>query len=256
MTMPLKVLTWNVLAPEYSAPGIGERDFYEAVRPWVPWEVRAGRIVDRIRALAPDVACLQEVSPEPWEELSAALAPVLTGERLAKRLPRQRDGVATLLRTGRADVLHSHPLSFHDGTGFGALVQHLQVGDRQVVIANMHLKWSPDSTRQVAQLGEVLESVDAMPPAPRILCGDFNFDPREHEIWEELTRRGYRCAYVERSLTWSANRTALRLDEILYGPGLEVESVVPLRMIDASVPLPDEVEPSDHLPLCASLRFV
>lgn len=256
MTTRLRVLTWNVLAPEYSAPGIGEHDFYEWVRPWVPWPVRAPRIVERIQQMAPDIACLQEVSPEPWEELGAALGPTLAGERLGKRLPRQRDGVATLVRSEHVEVLHSHALSFHDGTGFVCLVQHLRVGDREVVVANGHLKWSKDTTTQPAQLREVFDALDAMPPAPRIICGDLNFDPREHEIWTELAERGFACAYPERSPTWSANNTALRLDEILYGPEFAVESIEPLRVIDASVPLPDAVEPSDHLPMFATLRFL
>lgn len=256
MTTHMRVLTWNVLAPEYSALGVGDHDFYELVRPWVPWPVRSGRIIERIQQLAPDIACLQEVSPEPWDELSAALAPTLTGERMGKRLPRQRDGVSTLVRTGHVEALRSHELSFHDGTGFVALVQHLRVGEREVVVANGHLKWSKDTTTQPAQLREVLEVLDSMPPAPRIICGDLNFDPREHEIWNELVDRGFACAYTERSPTWSANRTALRLDEILYGPELAVESIEPLRVIDASVPLPDAVEPSDHLPMFVTLRFL
>lgn len=255
MTTRLKVLTWNVLAPEYSAPGFGDRDFYEAVRPWVPWPVRVGRIVARIQQLAPDVACLQEVSPEPWDELAAALAPSLAGQRLGKRQPRQRDGVATVVRSGFVETLRSHELSFHDGTGFVALVQHLRVGDREVVVANVHLKWSKDTTTQPAQLLEVFEALDAMPKAPRLICGDLNFNPRVHEIWSEFSKRGFACAYTEHSPTWSANDTALRLDEILYGPGLAVESVEPLRAISASVPLPDALDPSDHLPMCATLRF-
>lgn len=253
---PFRLLTWNVLAPEYSAPGFGDTDFYADVRPFVPWEVRRDRLVARMRAFSPTIACLQEVSPEPWEELQQAFAPEFTGEWLQKRLPRQRDGVATLVRTASVDVRRTERLSFHDGTGFGALVQHLVVDGRELVVANAHLKWSKDDTTQIAQLREVLDTLDALPKVPQVFCGDFNFDVRAHPVWSELSERGFACAYESRANTWSANSSSLRVDEILTSPGLVTLEVVPLRVIDASTPLPDALDPSDHLPMLAELAFV
>lgn len=70
MPISFRLTSYNVLAAAYAT-----RKLYPSVDPeLMRWSRRAPAIVARVVALAPDVACLQEVEAAAWPELEAAFA--------------------------------------------------------------------------------------------------------------------------------------------------------------------------------------
>lgn len=248
----MRLVTWNVLSPEYASLVPEERrDPYAAVRAFVPWDLRRGAILERLAAIDADLVLLQEVSPEPWPEFVRAL-PRHVGERAQKRLPRQVDGVATFVRTNRVERRESRIHSYRDGTGYVALLDRCIVDGEEVLVVNVHLKWSADGATPASQLGELLALLDATPTGRRIIAGDFNVDVVRAPMWSELARRGFVTALEAPTNTWAAGGGALQADAVLAS-GLQFSSVGDLRRIGPGTMLPDATEPSDHLPIVVTL---
>jgi len=62
----VRVLSWNVLCPEYALPREG-RDPYQRSRRWLEPRDRFSRLVHRLRTDNADLVFLQEVPTQQWE---------------------------------------------------------------------------------------------------------------------------------------------------------------------------------------------
>jgi len=177
----------------------------------VSWNVagrktRLGEQADRVVALAPDVVCIQEVTPltaEPWLErlaeagLTGALAP----------LPKAREGsrplaVLTAAR-GEVDVLPVAEVPWPERV--------LSVHADGLEVVNVH---SPIS--QKAGLVKVLTHEAVFRhlrrgSGPRLVLGDLNTPRREHpdgSVWTFARSRNGKLR-AERGERWDAAETAL-----------------------------------------------
>lgn len=253
----LKVASWNLMAPEYAERMASGRDFYAKVRAFLPWELRRPRILEHLRALDADVVCLQEISQALFDHAFRVALEKLGYELAIARKTNvfQPDGLLLLHRGGRGRVLADDVCGFLDDTGYVAQFRQLRL-DRagtHVTVANAHLKWSADDSTQVSQLRVLLARLDAFPSGPRLVCGDLNFDVASHPIWPELEARGWRTAYPDPSrATWAADGRALKADALLFSPGVRLDEVRPIPLLDPVIGLPGPQLPSDHVPLAAT----
>lgn len=261
MPLSFRLTSYNVLAEAYAT-----KKLYPSVDPQLlRWSRRAPAIVARMVALAPDVACLQEVETAAWSGLEAAFAAHGWRCVFAVKGAGRPDGCALLYREGVLRLAASETLHYADGEGGAAASGHLaliasfETGAGLVRIANTHLRWQAATARGDAHIGhrqarELLDRCIAMTPAAfaTVVCGDFNAPP-ESDIAALFRARGYGDAYQSAAQpTCNPHRRPARIDFIFSTSGLRA-TPEPIPALDGDTLLPSAAEPSDHLPITARL---
>ncbi len=261
MPLSFRLTSYNLLAEAYAT-----RRLYPQVAPEViAWSRRGPALVRRIADLAPDVACLQEVQASAWPGLESALAS--TGYRgvYAQKGQGRPDGCALLFRDGPLRYVSSEALHFDDGvdgadpSGHVALVGTFESAAGRVVVAGTHLRWQPQPEDAEAHIGyrqarELALHCQAVDATATVICGDFNAGS-ESALVGLLRERGYidACAAAPQP-TFNSGGRAARIDFILHSGRLS-SVPEPLPAIDGQTTMPSASEPSDHLPITATLAL-
>ncbi len=245
-----------------------------------PWEQRQPAIVHTIRALDPDIACLQEVWSAPdgsMAEIAAAAlgshhvyacdddGPVHSGNAIVSRWPILRTAWKPLPAAGEPDERRTVVFAEIDGPR----------GPIQVFCTHLNWRFDHSAVRveQVRTLGELIEECRPR-DYPPILCGDMNAAPDSDEI-RTLTGRttvtapnlvfhdAWEVAGEGAGMTWSNDNPyaaldlepARRIDYVLAGwPKSGGRGHVVSAQIVGADPV-DGVVPSDHYGVLAELRY-
>lgn len=156
--MTLRVLTlnlWNVNAPlaaRFAALSVG------------------------LKALRPDIVCLQEVDRDPR---STRRQSALAGEACGLTHAADHEGLSILSRYPIArSAAFPLPQAPRDHPRF-VLLAELRAGERPLLVANTHFSWRPEqSAERDAQAQALLAAIAgfAAPTVEKLLCGDFNDD--------------------------------------------------------------------------------
>jgi len=251
---PMRLATWNILAPEFCGPSLDGTDYYRHSRPWLKWHDRLPRIVATLEQLHADVLCLQEVSTAQWER---GVRPAL--ERLgyacchAPRPGRRPDGVVVAAR-GEWSLAATTLVPFDDGSDKVVLLAELRDAQgRSLQVGSLHLKWTRDGDLALRQLTHVAGLV--RPDTPCVLAGDLNVDVVRHRDWAALAHAGWVSGYPDDGVpTWFADERAERTDAILLR-GVRAVDALPIPPVEVVPGLPSEAMPSDHLPLAVTVRW-
>ena len=200
-----------------------------------------------IRALAPDVVCVQE-APRflRWRSKRAALARecgmvVATEDRV---------GGLLILAAVRTDVL---------GRSFTALSKMPELHQRVLVTADIAVdgaRWrvgsihlSLDDDERLRHIEEVWSALPSEDGTPLILAGDVN-EPPDHPAWTAITARLADAAVIAPTddiNTYSARHPHKRIDGVFVDPRV--------RVISCGVPdVPGVAQASDHRPVFAELE--
>jgi endonuclease/exonuclease/phosphatase family metal-dependent hydrolase len=209
-------------------------------------------LVRVIRALEPDVACLQEV-------------PRFFGWRGKRRRLARACGlrVAAGGRTAGLAVLVGPRVRVLDGAHHlltpvpnlhrrGLAVARLAVGPARLVAASTHLDLADRPRRRhTDEVIELLDRAGRAHEAPVVLTGDVNEEPGGAS-WTRLADRfqdGYAVAPVGEEITFSARDPRRRIDGVFADPTIEV--------LGCGVPAPtdDYLLATDHRPVLAELRL-
>jgi endonuclease/exonuclease/phosphatase family metal-dependent hydrolase len=215
-----------------------------------------------IRAVEPDVACLQEVPR--WffgGHRVGALADVC---RMLWSGGAESTGGTAVLTSLRMDQRASGagrlPVAgwWTRRRGYAAAVVGVP-GGPSVTLASVHLSLDPEERRRHAHL--VVDALRSFGPAPYVVAGDLN-EMAGGPAWVEFAALVRDAAGVGvgaasaagPGATFPARSPRQRIDAVLVSAGLVVESL--------RVPAPDDgVDPvdlavaSDHLPVIADLRI-
>jgi endonuclease/exonuclease/phosphatase family metal-dependent hydrolase len=226
----LKIATWNIRA------GLGtdlRRD--------------ADRVLAGIAALGADIVALQEADfrlglrpsalPRDVIEERTGLVPLPVGRNAASI---GWHGNALLVRPG----FHLVGLERLDLPGFeprGAVIADLD-GPAALRLVGVHLGLLRSSRRK--QLDALREAVLRHPPRPTLILGDFNEYSRRVGLGRLV--RAFRL--MEPAPTYPSRLPRLALDRIAHSHELELQPL--------PVPWRKGVQPSDHLPLLAEMRWV
>ncbi len=128
-----------------------------------------------------------------------------------------------------------------------ALLTHLQIGRRTLVIYNLHLESRSEDIRQ-AQLAELLDDTRRYDgDTPVVVAGDFNLDVTENSVTSaihEQFQNPFREQRVPTTRSHPPGRNSVTIDWILLRG--------PLRATDAQVHT--SVSASDHYPLSLTLH--
>lgn len=253
----LSVASYNVLCDAYIKPEYYPRCDPADFRP----ERRHPLLLQRVAGLDTDVICLQEVDEAMFDRLSRKLGPLGYRGRWLKKASDKTDGCATFVR-GTSRIITRFQRTFQDGggerpdSGYVALETVLVTPEGHgVTVVNTHLKWEssdvPANARyglaQARELARVHQS-----NLPVVICADFNAD-HDSETMQTFALAGFHNAHLaEMAPTCFLDGELKKFDAVLCNDGFLVHdwSTTP---IDASTRLPSSVEPSDHVPIVATL---
>ncbi|MEO7652423.1 MAG: endonuclease/exonuclease/phosphatase family protein [Bryobacteraceae bacterium] len=252
--MTFSFATWNILANSYINPAWYPRTPTHVFEP--RWRMPA--LVRHAASLGVDLLCLQEVEADVFAAFQEGLSAQGYSGMFEKKKGTRPDGCAAFFRTDRFTILHQDCLAYTDGSNHIAQMLRFRHTDRELAIANTHLKWHPYGTPLESQVGnvQVLEILQALAPADaRIICGDLNASPDSDVV---STLRTADFDYTHRlspeTHTCNSNAEAKLIDHIFYNGALSMEPL-PTPRIDAETPLPSPEHPSDHLPLIARFTW-
>ena len=223
-----------------------------------------GALTRVVRAVAPDVACLQEVPRHPFAgHRVGALADACGLLWSGGGVPSGGTAVLTSLRVDqRSSYAARLPVSgrLARSRGFASAVVAVP-GGPAVTVASVHLGLAADERSRHAAM--VLEQVQASGPAPYVVAGDLN-EPPGGPAWEafgavvrDAVGAGVGMAGVGGtgdSPTFPARAPRQRIDAVLVSDDIVVLSVRVAGAADG-VDLADLTAASDHLPVIADLRI-
>ncbi|HEY8479268.1 MAG TPA: endonuclease/exonuclease/phosphatase family protein [Spirillospora sp.] len=217
-----------------------------------------------VRALAPDVVCLQEV-PRFWGwRLRRRRLARACGLRIAAG--RRACGLAVLTAPHVRRVAREfHPLTPDPGLHRRALAIAVlefggeaggEAGGVRLIAASTHLDLVDEPRlRHVHEVVGHLDRAAARFRAPVVLAGDVNEEPGGPS-WRVLTERfedAYAAAPSGGEFTFSARDPRRRIDAVFTGSRVRpVACGVP---VDGDAPTEDYVKATDHLPLLADLEI-
>jgi mRNA deadenylase 3'-5' endonuclease subunit Ccr4 len=251
--------TYNILADAYIRPDRYRGCLPESLAPGP----RRALLLDRIAALDVDLLLLQEVEPAAHQAIAQRLGDGYVGVYAQRR--GRPDGASLFARRScmsldRHEVLHYQ--THASGDDQLALLGHLRIGARRLLVASTHLQWCPDNTPAEQHTGraQLLELLDRMQAADAdatwILAGDLNATSRSSVITAATERGLVLSAQAQRPWdTCNANNRPRKLDYLLIRAAqLEPHPGTLMRLL-RDTPLPSLSEPSDHLPLRVDYRL-
>lgn len=261
MTLPFKVVTYNVLANDCR-----HLEYYpNIVSEHLNSRLRYPRLVEKIAGFDADILCLQEVDDALYAQLEPALK-LHDYHGFHQLKTGKTDGLATFLR----ESLHKkyeHGILRFSGLGLDnkpiahiAIITRLAIGSATLTIANTHLKWDNPNTPLDERIGynhakQLLKTLRLFHTGPQIVCGDFNAEPT-NEILTAFKLDGYCATHRASASTFNAASGGVRkIDYILCNSRL-IFNPLPTPQITSTTALPSEDEPSDHLPLIAEFGFM
>ena len=251
----IKVASYNILAHSYAKP---ER-YPHISSDKLTWDNRKKATADRIVNLQADIVCLQEVEWEAYQSLEKILA--VKGYRglFAPKSFGKPDGCAIFFSGAAISYVGSKAIWYNDGTkwesptGHLALILYFEVDGIIWGVATTHIK--PNFTdcppeehvgyRQVKEL--IKEHMSHNMRAKHwILCGDFNTDD-DSIVVQTVQSLGFIDSYEgSKQPTYKD----LRIDYIFHSASLKAE---PMPLDPIKGPLPNQTEPSDHIPILTEL---
>lgn len=249
--------TYNILADAYVRPDRYRGCLPESLAPGP----RRRLLLDRIAALDVDLLMLQEVEPGAHQAIAQRLGDGYV-DVFAQRRHGRPDGASLFARRACMSLERHELLHYQNGDDQLALLGHLRVGTRRLLVASTHLQWCPDNTpteqhvgrAQMIELLDRMQAVDA--DATWILAGDLNATSRSSVLAAASERGLVLSAQAQRPWdTCNANNRPRKLDYLLIRASqLEPHPGTLMRLL-RDTPLPSLSEPSDHLPLRVDYRF-
>lgn len=255
-------MSYNILAPSYAKP---ER--YPFTERWLlAWEARRDRLVARLTASDADVICLQEVERWVYQYLLGRMEDAGFKGLYAQKGQRRPDGSATFYREDNVTLMDSRRFQYRDAgeddcaSGHLALIARFDLDGIPVSVVNTHIRWDQPDAYGHSHIGyrqvmELLEHCGRDCDAVSVVCGDFNAQP-DKDFIRKMVSCGFIDAYAAAPQpTANSERKAKRIDYIFHTAAFKSEPT-PLPEIGDETPLPSEIEPSDHLPIQATLTVL
>lgn len=272
----IKLLQFNVLAEQLgtqkSFPFVNSKD--------LAWETRGPRIINMIRAIDADIVCLEEVDHH--EDFFNGLKDVYCDYKFHKKGGWHKDGTMILWkkRYELAGFAVQKFTSMDDPTKFGSQFfivcdfEDKQNDDYKFSVLATHLKaktFVSERSWQAKQLTNWMRS--RKDTGTLFMLGDFNGDRFEEGI-ETIRKTGFENCFdfiEEMGENWKESlwttfkyhedkvKKLRYIDYMWYDPSkVVVKSVYmpPCIKTVGETGLPDEENPSDHIPLVAEFSFL
>lgn len=243
-----RVATYNILAECYAKPAYYPNHRQEELQ----WESRFEKLLTRIDGLQADLINLQEVEPHIFDKIHAYLYPQGYIGIYAKKGHLRPDGCACFYKKELGTFLSAQTLFYQDKlpgdkdpfSGHIAQIVKLEIEGNTVAFLNTHIRRDDHGFNEVVQL--VSEYVTDSSVDEWFVMGDFNHPP-DSQIYSLLH------ALFEDPFEGSPFPTVsfdgiARIDYVFHQGKWPVKAD---SQATITVPnsLPNQEEPSDHLPI-------
>jgi endonuclease/exonuclease/phosphatase family metal-dependent hydrolase len=237
----LRVLTWNVLADSYIRP-----EYYAHLNGLPDPTARRAAVVGVLAEASDnvDVLVLQEVE----DHVACAVRARLDGWQVLSTLrPTKREGSLVAVRPGLWAHLSRVALS-PDRVCARAT---LETTSGLVSILGVHLAWSDQPAASHPGVAQARELMELAPPGPVVVAGDFNDEP-SGVVLDVFTAAGFTDVPVPHPTAVVNSDRQTIIDHVTTrGLGPATAEV----LVEAARPLPDDVFPSDHVPVLATIKL-
>lgn len=244
-----RVATYNILAEVYAKPAYYPNHQKEEFL----WESRFEKLLARIDGLQADLLNLQEVEPHIFDKIHAHLAPQGYVGIYAKKGHLRPEGCACFFKKELGTFLSAQTLFYQDKlpgdkdpfSGHIALIAKFEIEGRTVAFLNTHIRRDDHGFNEVVQL--VSEYVTDSSVDEWFVMGDFNHPPSSqiYELMQALFEDPFEpVAFPTVSFDGIA-----RIDYIFHQGEWPVVANSQQTVITVPNSLPNQEEPSDHLPI-------
>lgn len=250
-----RLLTYNILSDDYLWDGVYDYVNVDILN----WENRRIKIVERIKNLDPDIICLQELNSTSFEYFRGTLNDF--EGFFAKKGSESHDGVGTFCKKNSFKEIQHKAVLCNGTSKCGQLstqpaifTNFLIEGERSITLINTKIRWSQNSTPGDPIWNHVQFLLQSIPNTLTIIVGDFNMTPA-HPLMQQFYKIGLRDGFADTN-TYScyANGDFLRVDYILSTKDLQNIPFTNISLIHPH-PIPNQNEPSDHLPLGSIITY-
>jgi mRNA deadenylase 3'-5' endonuclease subunit Ccr4 len=258
-----KIMTYNVLNEQFIEPFL-----YPHLKfPLQSSDQRKNLILQKILNSDPDVICLQEVDSEMFAFLTQELGHLgYFGERSFKP-SKFDDGIVTFSRKGFLTLEKNYAVLCEKTSKClqkavqPALISFFKTGSNEsLVVINTKFKWQDrhERTCQDRSWNQLLyffrEFIDKNQKSFFIIAGDFNLSENE-PVYQELIERGFiDVDNQDQRPTFCQQGQWKRIDYVLHRSPFQtrVFSCHSRNFTD----LPNDEEPSDHLPVVVEFKEI
>jgi mRNA deadenylase 3'-5' endonuclease subunit Ccr4 len=250
-----RLVTYNILNEDYLWDGT-----YDFVSDDIlSWQNRRIKIVERIKKLDPDVICLQELNTASFEYFKEVFEDFES--LFAKKGSSSLSGVGTFCKKNVFKEIH-HKVVLCDGTSNcghlpiqpAIFTNLLLENDKSVTLVNTKIKWSQKTNPGDPISNHVQFILKSIPKTLTIVAGDFNMKP-DHPLMEEFYSAGLQDGlFHENAYSCYANKSFQKIDYILSTNDLKSVLLENFPLTSAQ-PIPNENEPSDHLPIGSIITY-
>ncbi len=244
------------------------------VRCWSPfdlfkknWFYRAPLIVENVRATSPDVIGFQEVTPIHYKYLTARLTGYDSVIEYRDRSP-LKEGCPVFYSTVRFDLVDKGSFWLSEtpdvmskswGAAFNRVCSYVilreKATEKELVVFNVHLDHVSDEAR-IGGIGVILDKIAAFEGRPAVIMGDFNCT-EDSETYKNATASFYDAKYqtddTDSGATYQnfgKKPDAENIDYFMISKtGIEA---VRYKVVRNTY---DGVYPSDHFPICLTMRL-
>lgn len=233
----MKIVSYNILAQRFNRSDDAE-----------PLDIRTSQIINNLLSEDPCVICLQEVELCDFEkDFKDIIVEYDYFSHVVSKKRRSPIGNVILWKKCYEKVKTLNT--------FASVLVSLKVKDKELLIANVHLK--------AGMLSGEKERLSQMPSVlkhdPDIICGDFNDTMSEERALYGLIKDKYKAltpgltGYVKGSCNDSTGMPYWPFDHFIYKEtSLKTANVLPT---DLSCPIPNKLQPSDHLMVVFNCEF-
>jgi mRNA deadenylase 3'-5' endonuclease subunit Ccr4 len=239
----IAIFTYNILCNQYIRHG----DYQGIDQEMLDWSGRKKRIQKKLKKSGADLICLQELDKEAFSYFSSELSDY-QGFHLFSR-DASLEGVGTFVKKGAFDWIEHQEES---PISKPALLTSVWRGEDRIVLLNVKMKWTKQDDPRDQVADEFAQLEKAIPEQRGILVGDFNREP-DHFLIKKLCFKRFQDVFLPKPFpTYYSQRVGKRIDYIFATQDLRAAPGWPPI---AHGLIPNEEEPSDHLPLFAALSW-
>lgn len=253
VAQPFKIISYNILDDNFLSHG----DYSYVPEHILAWENRKNALCNRIIKLNADVICLQELNYESYMLFQMALQEYIG---CYAQKASQNSGIGTFCRKSTFKEINHTPHLCPGTSHCGKLASQPAVfttlvlpDQKKVQVIHTKIKWTKEFEIPTSSYNHVNYILEQKPEFSCIIAGDFNVT-QEHPLMKLFLKSNFFDPFSGSNITTCyANEETKRIDYILLSKDLITLDVT----IDTiKSPIPNENEPSDHIPIGCTICHV
>lgn len=241
-----RIVTYNVLNSEF----VDAERYYYVTPEYLDWKYRREKIVEKLIQIEPEIICLQELDKESFEYFVQSFS---NYEGYFANKGSSASGIGMFCKKNSFKAIHYRAKLCEGTSKCGKFaIQPLLIAELEsfngniFTVINTKIKWSENSIPYDPIWNHVQCILNEKQKSSTIVVGDFNME-ENHYLIKRLLENNLQDSHENfKYPTCYANQKYSRIDYILISPDLKATPFLIKTILEE---IPNEEEPSDHLPI-------